>query len=109
MKGINADYRKLRQDKKKTRGSLLTKFFSFVLLEPHLGHVEVPKLGVQLELQPPAYTPATATQDPSCIFDPHHSSQQRRVPNPLSKARDRTRVLMDARSDSFLLSHDRNS
>jgi len=50
MKGINADYRKLRQDKKKTRGSLLTKFFSFVLLEPHLGHVEVPKLGVQLEL-----------------------------------------------------------
>ena len=33
-------------------------------LEPHLWHMEVPKLGVQLELQPPAYTTATAMPDP---------------------------------------------
>ena len=30
----------------------------------HPGHMEVPRLGVSLELQPPAYTTATATLDP---------------------------------------------
>ena len=44
--------------------------------------------GVQSELQPPAYTTATAIQDPSHIYGLHHSSQQRRILNPLSKARD---------------------
>ena len=33
--------------------------------------MEVPRLGVKLELL--AYTTATATQDPSCIWDLHHS------------------------------------
>ena len=36
--------------------------------------MEVPRLGVELELQPPAYTTATATQDPSHAWDQHHSS-----------------------------------
>ena len=31
-------------------------------LGPHLQHMEVPRLGVKLELQLPAYTTATATQ-----------------------------------------------
>ena len=58
--------------------------------------MEVPRLGVQLELQMPAYTTATAiaTPDPSCVCNLHHSSGQRQILNPLSKARDQTRNLM---------------
>ena len=37
--------------------------FCFVFLGPHLWHMEVPRLGVELELQLPAYTTATATPD----------------------------------------------
>ena len=52
--------------------------------------MEVPRLGVESELQLLAYTTATATWDPSRICDPHHSSQQRWILNPLSEARDGT-------------------
>ena len=51
--------------------------------------------GVESELQLPAYTTATATQDLSGIFDLHCSSQQTRTLNPLTGTRDRTHVLMD--------------
>ena len=34
--------------------------------------MEVPRLGVELELQPLAYTTAIATWDPSHIFDLQH-------------------------------------
>ena len=54
--------------------------------------MEVPRLGVQSELQSLAYT-ATATRDPSCVFDLHHSSWQCRILNPLNEARDQTRDL----------------
>ena len=37
---------------------------------------------------------ATATQDPSHIYDLHHNSWQCQVLNPLSEARDRTHNLM---------------
>ena len=57
--------------------------------------MEVFRLGVELELQLPAYTTATATWDPSCLCDLHHSSWQRRILNPLSKDRNQTHVLMD--------------
>ena len=57
--------------------------------------MEIPRLGVELELQLPAYTTATATWDLSCIFDLHHSSQQHQILHPLNEARDRTQVLMD--------------
>ena len=50
--------------------------------------------GVKLELQLPAYTTATAMQDPSCACDLHHSSQQCSLLNPVSEARDRTGNLM---------------
>ena len=53
-----------------------------------------PRLGIELELQLPAYITAAATRDPSRACDLHHSSQQRQIPNPLSEARDRTRNLM---------------
>ena len=56
--------------------------------------MEGPGLGVESELQLPAYTTATATPDPSHICDLHHSSQQRRILNLLSEARDRTHNLM---------------
>ena len=56
--------------------------------------MEVPRLGVQSELQMLAYTTATATQDLSRICDPHHSSGQRQLLSPLSEARSRTRNLM---------------
>ena len=73
--------------------------FFFFFLELHLQHMGVPRLGVQLELQLPAYATATATAtatwDLSCIYNLHHSSQQRQDLNPLSEARDRTCVLMD--------------
>ena len=56
--------------------------------------MESPRLGVASELQLPACTTATAMPDPSHIFDLHHSLQQRRILNPLSRARDGTCVLM---------------
>ena len=44
--------------------------------------------GVQSEPQPPAYATGTATWDPSCLCDLHHSSRQHWILNPLSEARD---------------------
>ena len=68
--------------------------FIFFFLGPHLWHMEVPRLGVELELQLLADTRATAMKDPSRICDLHHSSQQRCILNPLSEAGDRTHNLM---------------
>ena len=62
---------------------------------PYLHHVTSPRLGVRSELQLPAYPTATATPDPSHICDLHHGLWQRRILNLLSKARDRTRILLD--------------
>ena len=39
-------------------------FLCFVFLGPYPGHMEVPRLGVKRELQPPAYTIAKAMLDP---------------------------------------------
>ena len=63
--------------------------------------MEVPRLVVELELQLPAYATATATWDLSHVYDLYHSSWQHRVLNALSKARDRTLVLMDASQICF--------
>ena len=41
-----------------------TVFFTFSFLGPHLWHMEVPWLGVELELQLLAYMTATAMPDP---------------------------------------------
>ena len=49
---------------------------NFCFWGPHSWHMEVPRLGVELELQLPAYATATATQVPSCLCDLHHSSRQ---------------------------------
>ena len=68
-------------------------FFGFLGL--HLQHMEVPRLGVKLELQLPAYATATATPDWSRSCKLHCSLQQCRVLNPLREARDQTQILMD--------------
>jgi len=53
--------------------------------------MEVPRLGVESELQLLAFATATATPDASCICD----LQQCRILNPLSEARDQTHILID--------------
>ena len=68
--------------------------FFFCFLGPHLRHIEVPRLEVQLELQLLAYAIATATPDLSHVCDLHPNSQQYQIPNPLSEARDQTFNLM---------------
>ena len=72
-------------------------FVCFFFLGLHSRHMEVPRLGVESELKPLAYTTATATWDPSCVCDPHHCSPQCQILNPLREARDRTGILMDPR------------
>ena len=67
----------------------------FVFLWLHLWHTEVPRLGVEWELQLLAYPTATATWEPSCVCNLHHSSEQRQILNPLSKAKDGIRILTD--------------
>ena len=62
--------------------------FLCVFLGLHPQHMEVPRVGVSLELQMPAYTTATATPDLSYVCDLHRSSLQHRILNSLSEARD---------------------
>ena len=54
--------------------------------------MEVPRLGVQAELQLPVYTTVTAIAmpDASRVCNLHHSSQQLGILNPLSEAGDQT-------------------
>ena len=74
--------------------SFLPPFFLFLWL--HLWHMEFPRLGVKLEGQWPVYTTATAIPDPSHICSLQHKSLQRRILNPLSKAKNWTCLFMDA-------------
>ena len=71
--------------------------------------MEVHRLGVQLELQLPACTTATATSDPGLVYRLPHSLQQHQILNPLNEARAQTPVLIDNKSGLLLLSHNRNS
>ena len=71
--------------------------------------MEAPRLKVESELQPPTYAAATAMRDPSHICNLHHSSWQSQILNPLSEARDRTRILMDTSQICNLLSHNWSS
>ena len=61
--------------------------------------MEVPRPGVELELQLLAYT--TATWNPSSVYEPHHRSWQCWIPDPLSEARDQTHFLMDTSQVCF--------
>ena len=55
-------------------------FFFLCFLGPHMQHMEVPRLGVESELQLPSY--ATAMPDPSHIFNICCSLQQCWIRNP---------------------------
>ena len=60
-------------------------FFFFLLFRA--THADVPRLGVESELQLPAHTAATATPGLSPICDLHRNSYQHQILNPLSEAR----------------------
>ena len=66
-------------------------------------NMDVPRLGVKLELQLPAYTTAAA------MPDPNRSLRQHRILNPLIKARDQTCILKDTSQVLNALSHNGNS
>ena len=63
--------------------------------------MEVPRLGVELELQLQDYTTATAMPDPSHTCHLHGSLGQRQSLNPLSEARDRTCILTETMLGSY--------
>ena len=69
-------------------------FFFWLFRATPVQHMELPRPGVESALWLLAYTTATATQDPSQIWNPHYSSQQHQILNPLNKARDRTQSLL---------------
>ena len=71
--------------------------------------MEVPRLGVELELQQLAYTTATAIPDPSQICDLCHSLWQCQILKPLSEARGQTCILMGTSQVLNLLSHNGNT
>ena len=83
-------------------------FFLFLFMVI-LWHVEVPGLGVESELQLPAYATATALLDPSCICNLYHSLWQCWILNPLSEATDQTHILMDSSEVLNPLRHNGNS
>ena len=58
-------------------------FFFLFFFRPYLQHMEVPRQGVEWELQLLAYTTATATPDPSHICDLNPTSRQCQIINPL--------------------------
>ena len=75
--------------------------FFLVLLGPHSGHLEIPKLGFASELQLLPYATATAMQDASHICDLHHRSWSCWILNPLIRARDWTCNLMGSSRDCY--------
>ena len=62
-------------------GYWFVSFFFVVFVGPHLQYMEVPRLGVESELEQPATATATATatQDPSHTGSLHHSSWQHQI------------------------------
>ena len=62
---------------------LLQAYLLFFGGGPHPPDMDVPRLGLQLELQLLASTTGTTMQDLSHIFDLHHSSWQCWSLNPL--------------------------
>ena len=71
--------------------------------------MKFPRLGVELEPSPLAYTTATATPDPSRFCDLHRSLRQCPILNPLREARDRTCLIMSTRWFLNLLSRNGTS
>ena len=88
---------------------LIFKIFLFFFLELHLWQTEVPRLGVESELQLLAHTIATATRYLSHVCNLCHSLQQCQILSPLREARDWICTLMDTSWVLNPLSHNGNS
>ena len=73
-----------------------TQIFFLDFWGPNLHHMEVPRLGVESELQQSIHATAVPKPDTRHICDLHHSSQQCQILNPLSEAGDWTHILRDA-------------
>ena len=71
-----------------------------LFLGPLPWYMVVPRPGIKSP-ELPACATATATRDPSCVCNLYHSSWQCWTPDPLSKARDRTCILMDTSQICF--------
>ena len=81
----------------------LKNFLIFLLfLEPYPWRMEVPGQGVELELQLPAYTTATATPNPGRIYNLHHGSWLCWILTLLSKAGIKPASSMDISRVHFL-------
>ena len=89
--------------------NLFIYLFIYLFLWLHLRHMEVPRLGVETELQLLVYTIATATPDLSHLCDLCSSLWQRRILNPRSKTRDWICIFMDSSWVLNPLSHNGNS
>ena len=83
-------------------------FFLFFFLGLHLQHMQVPPLGVDSELKLQTNATATVTPDPRYVCELHCSSGQCQILHQLSKARDRTCILMNTSWLCNPLSHNRN-
>ena len=73
-------------------------FLSFFFLGLYVHHMEVPRLGIEFELQLLAYTTAMAAPDTRCIYNFCCSlwqCWQCWMFNPLSEARDQTCILIE--------------
>jgi len=80
----------LRKKKSKVSDTLRLLFFFRAKPAAH-GNSQA---RVEPELQLLAYTTTPAMRDPSYVCKLHHSSWQCQIPNPLSEARDQTRIFM---------------
>ena len=84
-------------------------FFFFPFSGLHLYQMEIPRPGVESQLQMPAYTTAVAMQDWRLAFNRRHSSQQHQILNPLSKARNQIHILLGISGVHNPLSQNGNS
>ena len=82
-------------------------FIYIFLLGP--WHMEAPRPGVELEVQPLAYATTKATPDLSHICNLCLRMWQHRIPNPLCEARDGTCILTVTSWVLNPLSHKRNA
>ena len=78
---------------KRTTQETLAVMELFCNFFPYLWHMEVPRQGVESELQLPAY--AVAMQDLGHVCNLHHSLRQCWILNILSRTRDQTCIFMD--------------
>ena len=71
-------------------------FLFLCSLGPHLWQMEVPRLGVQSQLQLLTYTTGRATGESEPHLQLHHSSRPHQTLNPLGEAGEQIHILMDA-------------